>query len=108
MLGLLTALTIGVFVLPVALAMAAVLVWRGGRRLAAPGIVAGLGMPLFYVGYLNRSGPGMVCTAAAGGGECTQEMSPWPWLGAGLFFVLAGAALWLAAARRRPLDQPGP
>jgi hypothetical protein len=107
-LALLTAPTIGIFVLPATLVLGAVLARRGLRRQAAPGIVSGLGLPLLYVGYLNRGGPGTVCTPLAGGTECTQETSPWPWIGGGVLLVLAGVALSLAAARRRPHTQAGP
>ncbi|MBO0823037.1 MAG: hypothetical protein J2P27_04145 [Actinobacteria bacterium] len=101
-LGVLTVLSIGVFVLPAALALGAVLAWRAPRQLAGPGIVTGLGLPLLYVGYLNRSGPGTICTAVPGGQNCIQETSPWPWVGVGLVLVLAGVVLALAASRRRP------
>jgi hypothetical protein len=101
-LGVLTVPTIGIIVLPAALVLGAVLAWRAPRRMAGPGIVAGLGLPLLYVGYLNRGGPGLICTALPGGGECTQEWSPWPWVGAGLLFALAGVTLSVAVARRRP------
>jgi len=56
MLTALTALTIGVFVLPGTAALVALAAWRGDRRLAGAGILAGLGLPLLYVGYLNRGG----------------------------------------------------
>jgi hypothetical protein len=105
-LALLTAPTIGIFVLPATLVLGGALFWRGRRRQAGPGIIAGLGLPLLYVGYLNRGGPGTVCTALAGGTECTQETSPWP--GGGVLLVLAGVALSLAATRRRPRTQAGP
>jgi hypothetical protein len=107
-LGVLTVLTIGVFVLPAALALGTALAWRGRRQQAGPGIVAGLGLPLLYVGYLNRGGPGMVCTALPGGGECTQETSPWPWLAIGLVLVIAGLYMSLTAARRRRRTQARP
>ncbi len=97
--GLLTVLTIGIFVVPVTVILAGLLIWRGDRGLAAPGVVTGLGLPLWYVAYLNRAGPGMVCTQAAAGGSCTQEMSPWPWIAAGLFFVLGGMAICLIKRR---------
>jgi hypothetical protein len=100
--------TIGIFVLPAALALGAALGWRGRRQQAWPGIVAGLGVPLLYVGYLNRGGPGIVCTSWASGGECTQETSPWPWVVAGLLLAVAGAGLSMAAARRRPRTQARP
>jgi len=101
-LALLTAPTIGIFVLPATLVVGAVLAWRGRRQQAGPGIVAGLGLPLLYIGYLNRGGPGTVCTPLPGGGDCTQETSPWPWIGVGLLLVIAGLLTSLAAARRRP------
>jgi hypothetical protein len=107
-LALLTAPTIGIFVLPATLVLGAVLAWRGRAQQAGPGIVAGLGTPLFYVAYLNRGGPGTVCTALPGGGECTQETSPWPWVAAGLLLLIAGLSMLLAAARRRQRTQAGP
>lgn len=107
-LALLTAPTIGIFVLPATVVLGAVLAWRGRRPQAGPGIVAGLGLPLLYVGYLNRGGPGTVCTPLPGGRECMQETSPWPWLAAGLLLVIAGLVMSLAAARRRSRTQAGP
>ncbi len=94
-LGLLTAPTIGIFVLPVTVVLAALLAWRRQLRLAGPGILTGLGLLPCYIAYLNRGGPGTVCTTTAAGGSCTQEWSPWPWLGVGLCFAVAGAALYV-------------
>jgi membrane protein implicated in regulation of membrane protease activity len=107
-LALLTAPTIGIFVLPATLVLGAVLARRGRKQQAGPGIVAGLGLPVFYVGYLNRGGPGTVCTALPGGAECNQETSPWPWLAAGLVLLIAGILMSLAAARRRQRAQARP
>lgn len=113
-LGLLTAPTIGIFVLPAALVLGSLLAWRGQRWLAGPGVVAGLGLPLLYVGYLNRGGPGTVCAGPSapapvegGAGSCMQEWSPWPWIAAGLLLAVAGVVLALAAARRRQPARPG-
>ncbi len=92
-LGLLTALTIGIFVLPATIALAAILVWRRQLRLAGPGVLTGLGILPCYIAYLNRGGPGTICTTTATGGSCTQEWSPWPWLGVGLCLTVAGAVL---------------
>ena len=107
-LGVLTAPTIGLFVLPLTVALAAVLVWRRRVRLAGPGIVTGLGLLPCYIAYLNRGGPGVVCTTSATGGSCTQEWSPWPWLAVGAGFVVAGAVLQVRASRRRQHDKVPP
>ncbi|MFC1429626.1 hypothetical protein ACEZDB_03025 [Streptacidiphilus sp. N1-3] len=94
-LALLTALTIGVFVAPVVLAATALLLWRAGKRSAVglPGLVSGPALLLFFVGYLNRGGPGDVCTAD--GTTCTEEWDPTGWLVAGSVLLLAGVALFL-------------
>jgi hypothetical protein len=110
-LGILGAMSIGLFVLPVAVAAAVVLAirYRGGDELI--GLVSGLGVPLLYVAYLNRSGPGMICTAnSAGGQSCTDEWSPWPWVALGAMLLIGGVVLYLARRRvslRRSQAQPG-
>lgn len=93
-LSVLTVLTIGVFVLPATVVLAALLVWRGDRRLAAPGLLAGMALVPLYIGYLNRGGPADVCVTTATSQTCTQELSPWPWLAAAA--ALAAASAWLA------------
>jgi hypothetical protein len=100
-LAALTVLTIGVFVLVPTAAVALVLARRAGGRLAGPGLVLGAGLPLLYVGYLNRGGPGMVCTSTATGESCTQQMSPWPWVAAGLLLMGSGVAMSVLAHRSR-------
>jgi hypothetical protein len=102
-LGVLTALTIGVFLLPIALVAAVFLVTRRGRRVGLAGLVSGLGVPLLYVAFLNREGPGNVCTTTATGQSCVDEYSPWGWLAAGAVFLLAGIVLGLVLRRRAPL-----
>jgi hypothetical protein len=96
-LGLLTAATIGEFVLAGTAILTGLLAWRGDRLLAAPGVLAGMALVPLYVGYLNRGGPGDVCTTTATSQTCTQEMSPWPWLVAAV--ALAAACAGLAAGR---------
>jgi hypothetical protein len=103
-LGVLTLLTIGIFVLPVTGLLAGLLAWRGRGlpgRLIGPGLLTGAAVIPFYIAFLNRAGPGMVCTTWATGGSCTQEMSPWPWVAAGLCLAGAGTALGLVRSRQR-------
>ena len=115
-LALLGVLGIGLFVLPLVLAaLIALLLWPGGRTVAALGAVSGLGLVPLFVAYLNRGGPGNVCTTTATSQSCTTEWSPWPWLGAGLALVALGAvAFGLLRARLSqapsapPPPRPGP
>ena len=62
------------------------------------GLVTGFGVPLLWVGYLNRSGPGQVCTTTATSQSCEQQWSPWPWLAVGLLAATAGV---IAFGRQR-------
>ncbi|MGX1548715.1 hypothetical protein [Streptomyces adustus] len=101
-LGLLTALTIGPYLLPGAVAAAALLAVRRGSSAGLPGLVSGLGVPLLYVAFLNRAGPGNVCTTTASGQSCVDEFDPWPWLAVGAALFLAGIAL--AALLRHRTD----
>jgi hypothetical protein len=85
--------------------------------LAAAMIVAGVSMPwtrnrsahLIFVGaavapvtlaWLNREGPGTVCTTAGSLTRCTDQWSPWPFLAVAVALVTAG--LVMAGRRRDP------
>lgn len=103
--GALTVLTIGVFVLLATAGLAVTLARYAGGHLAGPGLLAGSGLMPLYVGYLNRGGPGMVCTTTPAGGSCVQEWSPWPWVAAGLCLVGSGVALGLLRFRARRADR---
>jgi hypothetical protein len=86
--GLLGALSIGMFVLPCALLATWYLARRRQSMTGVAGVLAGVGAPLLVLAYLNRGGPGLVCA----GGICEHRLSPWPWLIAGVLFVLLGVA----------------
>ena len=99
--AVLGALTIGLFVLPVAAGATLVLVTRRGAPSGLPGLVSGLGLPLLWVAYLNRSGPGTVCTSAPdGASQCVDEWSPWPWVAVGLVLVVCGLVVFVRLRRR--------
>ena len=97
------AFAIGIFFIPIAVIATIFLVRKPSSRRGIPGLFGGLALPLFYVAYLNRSGPGMVCTktqSTFGVGEsCTQEQSPWLWLIVGLVLLGAGVAIFIVALR---------
>ena len=90
---LLGAMTIGVFVLPLAIAATIVVARRPAWRSGVAGLLAGAAIPLLYVAYLNRDGPGNVCSRTVGGESCTQEWSPWPFIAVAAILVLASLVL---------------
>ena len=103
--GVLSAPSIGAFVLLVTVVAMIVLATRAGNRVGLPGLVSGLSLPLFYVAYLNRSGPGTICTTTATSQSCSDEWSPWPWLVVGLVLLVAGCVWFAMATRRRGHDR---
>lgn len=83
-----TPLTIGVFLAPIAIAAAGLLFTRpDARNGSAIGLLIGVAALVLFIAYLNRSGPGEVCTHSATAEECTDEWSPWPWLAVGLLLI---------------------
>ncbi|HYX86533.1 MAG TPA: hypothetical protein VE777_16290 [Gaiellales bacterium] len=56
------------------------------------GFITGAGLPLLWVAYANRQGPGTVCWSTATASGCDQYLNPWPWLAAGLLLVVVGVA----------------
>lgn len=95
-LSVLGAMTIGIFVLPFALAGFFALLKWGGNRKSSVGLISGAGLPVLFIAYLNRNGPGMVCGPYKNGGQqCTQEYSPWPFLVIGAILVLLGVLLFI-------------
>jgi hypothetical protein len=94
---------IGVFLLPAAALLTGVVARIGRSAAGLPGLVSGLGLPLFYVAYLNRAGPDPNhCNADVT--HCEELMNPWPWFAIGAGFVLGGVALF--AYHHRNGDAP--
>lgn len=98
-LGLAALLTVGVVLIAVA-AVGAFLLLRKGHRNAVVGSVAGLALPLFYLAYLNRGGPGTVCRATVAGQTCTDEYTPVPFLAVGVVLFAAGFLVFRMLDRR--------
>ncbi|MGW7540639.1 hypothetical protein ACWGKQ_05910 [Streptomyces sp. NPDC054770] len=108
LLALLTALSVGIFVLPVAVAGTVALATRRDTRRGLPGLLSGASLPLFLLAYLNRHGPGTYCTSSATSSSCTDGLlDPWLLLAAGLLVLVAGPVLFLRA-RRQPVNSPAP
>ena len=94
--GLVGILSIGIFVLPVAIIGTVFLVRQPASLRGGPGFVAGLGLPPLYVALLNRGYGGPACQT----NQCTQALVPWPWLAAGLVLVVAGVVVFVVRSRR--------
>ena len=105
-LGVLSALSIGAYVLLITVVATIVLATRTGNRVGLPGLVSGLSLPLFYVAYLNRSGPGTICTTTGTNQSCSDEWSPWPWLLIGIVLLVSGSVWFAMANRRRGVVDP--
>lgn len=99
--GLAAMLTIGVLLLAAAAGLA-ILGARLAvdRRLSPAALIGGAAAPL-YIAWLNRRGPGVICEAIEGGVQCTQEASPWPFVGGGVVLVTLGVVFVRSGLRRR-------
>ena len=106
MFALLGALTIGVFILPIGVGLTLFVATRRGSKVGLPGLISGASLPLFYVAYLNRDGPGTICRSFAdGSSECVEQWSPWPWLVIGALALLGGVLVFVRRNRSTPLTE---
>jgi hypothetical protein len=91
-------LDLGPIALVAALALGVVLATVADRdRSSIFGLITGTGLPLLWIAYTQRHGPGTTCWHTAAGAGCDQHLDPVPWLIVGLSLVLAG----VLAHRRR-------
>ena len=98
--------SIGMFLLAGALLVAGVaLATPALRPPSVPGLLVGLSAAPLYIAWLNRDGPGSVCTTTADSISCSDQWSPWPFVAVGVLLAGAGLAL-LVAGRRAPDQQP--
>lgn len=103
--GLAAILTIGLPFLVLAAALAAFLAWRGVTGRGATGLALGGAAVAGYLAWLNRGGPGDVCTSAGASTSCTTEASPWPFIVVAALLA-AGSIVWFAwLGRRQPLGE---
>ncbi|WP_256638020.1 hypothetical protein [Streptomyces murinus] len=98
-LGLAALLSVGVLLLAAA-AVAAVLL-RKGHRITALGALAGPALPLLYLAYSKRGGPGTVCRSTATETICTDEFAPLPFLLTGVLLLVVSVLVFSVLDRRR-------
>jgi hypothetical protein len=101
-LGIVSVYSFGTIDLAVTIAFAALLALSKGTGAAASGLMAGLAVPIFYIAFANRQGPGTVCTANSLSESCSYKWNPWPWFIVGM--LLVGLSVWLFEhpGRQRP------
>src|SRR6478735_2572516 len=100
-LALLGALSIGMVVGPVVALLAFVLLLTTDVDRSMVGTVSGMSVPLFYVAWPNRDGPGEVCRVEEHFTACAEQWSPWPWLAAGLAFAAVGIVVFQRLGHKR-------
>lgn len=100
-LGVISILTIGVFVLAITVVIALLFATRRRSVDGLPGLISGFSLPLFYVAYLNRDGPGTICTFDQGIHSCGDEWNPAPFATVGAAFLLTGLIVFLAMQHSR-------
>lgn len=88
--GVLSILTVGPFVLLVTLAGCGWLLYRLDFGWGMLGLLVGAAVPLLYVAWLNRDGPGTVCTVDGRVTSCGDEVSPWPFVAMALLVAVIG------------------
>jgi hypothetical protein len=92
-LSFLAGFSFGILLAPAVLVAAALLLARTPIDRSVLGAVSGAAAPLFYVAWVNREGPGMVCHLDASGESCSERWSPWPWLVVGVVLLSVGVAV---------------
>ncbi|MBO9556022.1 hypothetical protein [Cellulomonas sp.] len=93
-LGVAGLLTIGVVFLAVAVVLVIVgLRVPALRGSAALGAIGGLAAAPLYLAWLNRSGPGRVCTTSGVDTTCADQLSPWPFVAVAVVLVVVCVVL---------------
>ena len=105
--GIVGIATIGLFLLAgAALVAGLALATPALRPPSLPGLLVGLSTAPLYIGWLNRDGPGTVCTTTADSTSCGDQWSPWPFVVVGALLAGCGVAL-LVLGRRWFDDRSG-
>ncbi len=82
---------LGILTAPPALLLGVLVATVGDRNHRSTfGLLTGAGLPLLWVAYVQRQGPGTICWHTASSAGCDQYLNPLPWLVVGITMVLAG------------------
>jgi len=93
-LGLLAVWSYGLFIGLAAIALAVVcLVIRQLPKNSFVAAVAGAGLPLLWVAWNNRHGPGTICHTTLSDTVCAEMWNPWPFVFLGIGLIILGVIL---------------
>jgi hypothetical protein len=98
--GILGAASIGLAILLITIIGTVFLARRRASTCGVAGITSGLGIGPLYMAFINRSGPGDICSSTATSQTCVSEVSPWPWLLIGVILVIAGCLIFVIHQHR--------
>lgn len=87
--------SVGLLVLAMAVFGAVVLSWGWGL----PWLLVGAAMPVLWVAWKNRGGPGERCFETQNVSGCSELLDPLPWLVVGLVILTASAGIYLIGVR---------
>ena len=97
-LSVLALLSIGwMFAILTAAALVLAILLTRGRGVG--GLVLGVALPLAWVGWMNRQGPGEVCTSTSTGTQCVEMFNPWPFLAVAALLAALGIVLAIVTVR---------
>ena len=100
LLSLASIISVGLFILPIPIAGAILLLTRPRRMVKTAVLLAAAGFGPLVLAYFNRTGPGQICHTDADGVFCGDFLNPWPWLALGAALCLAAAFCFVLADRR--------
>jgi hypothetical protein len=84
------AVTLGVLGLGPAVVAGSWMSAHPAARRSAFGLLSGIAVPLLYVAWLQRAGPGTSCWHTATASGCDHPLNPLPWAVAGVAFFVGG------------------
>lgn len=94
-------LSIGIFILPMAVAATWFLARRPEARRGMAALIAVAGLPFFLLARLNRNGQGTVLRGFGGNVTGFVQTNPWPWVTLGVLLFGASVVVFLVTTRQR-------
>ena len=98
--GVLAAASIGLAFVLITFIVTVFLARRRSSFCGVAGVTSGLGIGPLYMAFINRSGPGDICSSTATSLSCVSEVSPWPWFVIGVVLAIAGCLIFVIHQRR--------